>query len=323
MGAYDLDLKDKKILQELDFDARQTFSQLAKKVGLSKQVVEYRVNNLMKKKILTGFYPVINIPKLGYYYCRLAITLQNISPEEYDGIFDDLNKDKRVFWLFETQGSFELFFGVWMKSLNDFRLFIQKFMEKYSKFVKNKTENVATDVVHYQHRYLLGKKETREIHIAETSKRVEIDDMDRKILELLCENARMSLVDMGTRLKENPKTISYRISRMEKLRLIECYRTKIDHNALGLTYYKIFLNIKNYDSKHLLKLEEFIKSNPASIYFIRGIALHGDIDFEMMIQDNKVLFDFIKSLRKEFPKIIENYNTIIYIGTIKVRYLPF
>lgn len=37
-----LDLKDKKILYELDLDSRATLNEIAQKVGLSKQVVDYR-----------------------------------------------------------------------------------------------------------------------------------------------------------------------------------------------------------------------------------------------------------------------------------------
>jgi DNA-binding Lrp family transcriptional regulator len=140
---------------------------------------------------------------------------------------------------------------------------------------------------------------------------------------LLCENARISLVDIGQKLKEHPKTIAYRISRLEKIKLIEAYRISIDHTKLGYTYYKIFLNISNYHNEEIKRLKEFIKRNPATIYIVEGIGLHADLDFEMMIKDNKELFDFIKELRKEFPKIIENYNTVIFMETLKVRYLPF
>ncbi len=72
-----LDMKDRKLLYELDFHARDPYSRLAKKVGLSKQGVEYKINNMIKKGIIRGFYPVIDAPKLGFKYCRLLLTLQN------------------------------------------------------------------------------------------------------------------------------------------------------------------------------------------------------------------------------------------------------
>ncbi len=41
-----LDLLDKKILYELDINARQTSTQLSKKLKRSRNVIEYRINRL-------------------------------------------------------------------------------------------------------------------------------------------------------------------------------------------------------------------------------------------------------------------------------------
>ena len=45
-----LNLKDKKLIYELDFNARIPLTQLAKKLGVSKQVLKYRLENLQKQK---------------------------------------------------------------------------------------------------------------------------------------------------------------------------------------------------------------------------------------------------------------------------------
>ena len=47
-----LDLKDKKILTLLDEDSRYSNSQIAKKVGLSKPAVEYRLKRFERNKII-------------------------------------------------------------------------------------------------------------------------------------------------------------------------------------------------------------------------------------------------------------------------------
>ena len=53
MNKINLDLKDRKILYELDSNSRQPLSQIAKKVGLSKEVVNYRIRRLEDQKIIT------------------------------------------------------------------------------------------------------------------------------------------------------------------------------------------------------------------------------------------------------------------------------
>jgi len=44
---YKLDVRDRKILVELDEDARQSNNQIGKKVGLSKEVVKYRIDKMI------------------------------------------------------------------------------------------------------------------------------------------------------------------------------------------------------------------------------------------------------------------------------------
>jgi DNA-binding Lrp family transcriptional regulator len=322
-GIINLDLKDRKILAELDFDARMPYSLLAKKVGLSKQSVENRISNLLKSGVIKGFYPVINVPKLGYSYCRLALTLQNITKEKKNEIIKYLNEHPRVFWLFDMQGIFDIFLVVWAKSLNEFRIFVEEIESLFGEYIKRKVENIATDVIHLPHRYLYDNKSKFEIHIAETNERLEIDELDRKILRCLCRNARIPIVDISREVEESAKVVAYRIRRLEDKRLIEAYRPIINHSLIGFTYYKLFISLNNISEESLKKLKSYIRNNPFLIYIIEGIALHADLDIELMIKSNKELFDFMEDLRFKFPSLIGEYQTVIFMNSYKVEYLPF
>jgi len=318
-----LDLKDKKILFELDFKARMTYSQLAKKVGLSKQGAEYKLNNLIKKDIIKGFYPVINVPKLGYKYCRLLVTLQNTTKEKYQEIVDYLIKHNKVFWLFKMHGIYDFLIVIWVRALNEFREFKEELESQFSNYIKNAVENITTDVIHYQHRWLLGHKETKEIHLKETSEIIEIDKVDKEIINLLSDNARFSLVDISKKVNESAKVIGNRIKKLEEKKLIKGYRPIINHNKIGYTYYKVFINLNKISLEELKKLKTYIKNNPLVIYLVEGIALPGDIDIEMMVKNNQQLYNFIEDLRFKFSTLIGEYQTVIFVDTLKVKYLPF
>ena len=56
-----LDLKDRKILYELDSNARQSNSEIAKKVGLNKNTVNYKINRMTEEGIIAGYYTVIDV----------------------------------------------------------------------------------------------------------------------------------------------------------------------------------------------------------------------------------------------------------------------
>lgn len=318
-----LDLKDKKLLFELDFHARAPYSQLAKTIGLSKQGTEYKVSNLIRKGIIKGFYPVINVAKLGYTYCRLLVTLQNLTKEKEDEIITYLKNHKKVFWLFSMQGMVDLLIVIWAESMTEFRGFIEEVETRFGQYIKRKIETVMTDVIHYQHRYLLGVGETKEIHIQETSEKVEIDELDKAILHALCSDARISLINLAGMVKQSAKVVAYRIKRLEEKKIIEAYRPIINHSRIGFTYYKLFINLNNISKDDLKRLKEYIKNNPIVIYLVEAIGLLADLDIEVMVRSNQQLFDFIKDLKFKFPKLIGEYNTLIFMDTLKVRYLPF
>ena len=60
-----LDLKDRKILYQLDLNCRQSNTQIGKKVGLSKEVVNYRIKRMQDFGIINNFWTAINSLKLG------------------------------------------------------------------------------------------------------------------------------------------------------------------------------------------------------------------------------------------------------------------
>ena len=64
--AYNLDQIDKRILFELEKNARINDSALAKIVKKSKDSVRYRIKKLEEQKIITGYRTWIDYSKLGY-----------------------------------------------------------------------------------------------------------------------------------------------------------------------------------------------------------------------------------------------------------------
>ena len=87
MSNIKLDLTDRKILAELDKNCRIHNSILAKKVHKSREAVKYRIQQLQKNGILTGFITSINPNKLGFYMFKVYLKLENI-PNQREKFFE-------------------------------------------------------------------------------------------------------------------------------------------------------------------------------------------------------------------------------------------
>ena len=88
-----LDVKDRKILYNLDLNSRQSFSQVGKKVGLPKNTVGYRVKKLEEEGIIRNFYTVVDIYNLGYIIMRFHYKFQYTTPKIEEEIVDYFMKE--------------------------------------------------------------------------------------------------------------------------------------------------------------------------------------------------------------------------------------
>jgi len=62
---------------------------------------------------------------------------------------------------------------------------------------------------------------------------VELDDIDRKLLFLLCEDPRVSQRQLAREVGMSPPAVGERIARLERQQLIRGYTTIVDWSALG------------------------------------------------------------------------------------------
>ena len=74
-----IDVEDSRILYELDFNSRQTLTQIGKNIGLKKDVVSYRVQRMQEEGVIKNFWTAINTFKLGYQVYRIYINFQYVN----------------------------------------------------------------------------------------------------------------------------------------------------------------------------------------------------------------------------------------------------
>lgn len=101
-----------------------------------------------------------------------------------------------------------------------------------------------------------------------------IDDIDRKILDLLRENARRSLRDIAAVVGLTVAPVQRRIARLEKLGVIERYTVQVNHGRIA-TGIEAMTELTFVDDLDLAQVLEFVAQIPE---VAQVLTLAGDPD---------------------------------------------
>ncbi len=316
-----LDAKDKKILSELDMNARQSISSIAKKVGLSKEVVNYRIKQLEKKEVIKCYYTVINVAKLGLMFCRFFLRFQNVNLEKEKEMVDFAREHPQVCWVVNTKGPWDMVFVILTNKITEFKKLCDLFSYKYGTYFQTRYVSIATKVHHMKHNYLFGTKHDCSCVLGGDMEEQTIDDTDYKILSILSCDARISTLEIARRLDITPNTVKYRIKKLITNGVILCFRAALGIKVLGYQRHKIILTLQNVTEVKMRQMMEFLRQNPNITYITEAVGT-GDLEFEIDVKDGNQLHENVNKIREEFGELIRDFEVCLTYNEEQINYLP-
>lgn len=319
--AFKLDSKDKKILTILDEDSRLSNSQIARKVGLSKPAVEYRLKRFEQNKVVFSYYTVIDFTKLGYSQYKIYFKFQDTTIEEENKIIDYWVKDKNSVWVAQIRGRWDLAVSILAKSNFEFGRVLSKFMNEYSRFILEKDVLLTEYSPIYARRYLTETKPT-EWTYGKPSKIYELDEADIKILKVLSTNARINIVDLAEKTKLTRDIINYRLKKLTKEGIIAQFRCYPNLQVIGVNHYKIIFRTKSFDEQAEKQIKQYVAKHKKATQFLKLIGLW-DLEIEFETENEDELYKILNEIRKEFSSIIRDFDILRITETYKYDYFSF
>lgn len=301
-----IDLKDRKILYELDINSRQSFRSVGRKVGLSKDVVASRVKKLKDSGIIKRFYAYYDTLQLDLNLLRFYFKFQYVTPDIKKEIIDHFMKNEYVKSLFSIEGSYNLGVVVNVERISDFYTHWKKTLEKYGDYFSEQVFSAYMGELVYGQSFLLDENQRSDrTPIRCNLGKVKIDDFDLEILKLLVSDARIPTLEIAKKLNSNVTTIQSRINRLVKLKVILCFTVELDLDKIGYQKWKIDFYLSEYSKmNHIIK---YLEKNPQLLCVDYTIG-YADLEIEINLRNINQLHEFIEDLHSKFPKIIRNYT---------------
>jgi len=317
---YKLDSKDKAILYQLDLNSRQSYNQIAKKVRLSREVVQYRIKQLEKKEIIKGFQTLIDVSKLGYLNCRFFIKFQYDTPDKENQIIKYYKKHPQFWWVDSIDGFRDIGLACWVHNMYEFFEIKEDLVKRFGKYIYDLNIAFYAKFYIYKRTYFTNKKKGDEpIKIMFFPEKAEFDDKDIQILRLIAPNARMSSVEISSKTGISITNVNHRIKKMISSGIIVDFRVILDLEKIGYYWYKIEMNLENINIKK--NLLEFFHQHPNIIYAYETLS-ENDIEVEMEVTSYEEFRIILDEIRKLFGKDIKKYHHLLWYKEHKFLLMP-
>ncbi len=314
-----LDLKDKKIIYELERNARAPLSEIAKKIGSSKQLVKYKIQQLEKRGIIEGYNAIIDTSKLGYTTYRVYIRWKNIGHTKQDNIMTEISAFKEITIAFKFDGHWDYGIGVFVKTLKEFYTFWDRIMT-YRQYIDTYAVHVYSPIIHFSRDFLLEEKSlNRKTMILGAQEKVDFDNEDITILKILCENTRRPLTEIAKMIKKSPNFVIQRVKDIERKGIIQGYRPILNWTKLGYKYYKVDIALDNYSKRN-----DMIKWCQNTSYIVQIDRAIGGEDFEIefYVKDEEHFDQLMKEFTDTFNGQVKNYTYFTVKKTYIEQYMP-
>lgn len=153
---------------------------------------------------------------------------------------------------------------------------------------------------------------------------LELDQLDRRILSLLQENAKYTIKELSDKVGLSPTPVHERIKKLERLKVITGYHAKIDPAAVGLDLL-VFCNVslKQHSQEYLLRFEDEVLHfkevlecfhTAGSFDYLLKIRVRDMSAYQDFIVNRLAVFEYIGKVESSFVMTVVQSSEALKLG---------
>lgn len=233
-----IDEIDAKILKDLLIEGRKEFTKIAKEIKVSKDVIWQHYNNMMKKKIIVGATIQLDYTVLGYDISANFIV--DTPTNQQQQVMKDLRKIGGIYDAYRWGSPSRIWAVTGLMKTDQIELVKQKIKKVPSVLrveveiwtgLRNTPENLS--ILTNTKKAVFTEKKDSPTGKRDGKKPNKIDELDRRLIEELSVNNRVSFNQISKKLDTSASTIIRRYTKLERNHII---RSLIQINPARIGY---------------------------------------------------------------------------------------
>jgi Lrp/AsnC family transcriptional regulator, regulator for asnA, asnC and gidA len=314
-----LDLLDKKILYELDLNARQSASSIAKKLKIAKETVNFRIKRLINNNIIKGFYAIIDTSLINRFFFKIFIKFNEINPNRRKEILDFFASHKNMSQVLLLEGNYDVQLFFLAKENND----LMKFMESLNNFcgkeLQKKEILIINTMYRFNQKFLHNEKKNLISQVSNKVSNYNIDETSLKVLKEISKNSRISILDIAKNLNISSQLAQYHLKKLIKDKVIVSTHIAINYDKFNMQHYHLTFQVN--DHRIINKIIQFFNQKNKSIFATKMIG-HYDASAELIVNNNKELRGFVDELLTNFSEKINHLDIFLIYKEYELNLYP-
>lgn len=321
---FQLDKKDRRILQALFSNGRMPLTQIAKYAGISKEVVGYRLKRMEETGILIGHNTIISVKKLGWEMVIVSFRLRNIDIKKEKEIIEYLKNHPHVAWVVKCIGNYDIVTKMFIENVAKLQNTVKDIEERFHSYIDEYKVDILLEEQAVPLSFLYDAKDKSSLYtLNQDTEQVLIKNLDLQILKNIANNARISIGDLASSVTASRDVVAYHMKALEKNKIILKYRpsTWVDVQKMGYSWYILRLNMGKLSPSINSTLTSFLLNHMYVTYFYKTIGDH-DLQIELRLPDANRLNQFLMEIRSIIKEVLKQFELLLILEEHKYTYFP-
>lgn len=311
-----LDKKNVRIMRALQEDARQSFVQLGKRVGLGSLSAERRARQLLQGGAIELLHANVDMARLGFGEYRLYFKFDVMDRGTEEEVLALFKAYPRTGWGVVCEGEYGVLWRIFARNEEEVEAAIFLAMEKFGRRIIEKVVVTTMHETYLPWRPLFGSGQAAPKtwkKAKEGIKQANLDAKDMKILSMLFGNAREKGQTIAKKVGLTPEGVNYRMKRLAREGVLNGYTAWFDARKLGFNYYKMLLWLRGSTREQERKFLAYCLQRDEVVYVNKTMG-SWDMEVDIIARSNEEMHGFVREIKTKFGDFIGRHEILLVVA---------
>lgn len=326
LHRIELGLNDRKVLFALAQNCRSPLTLIAKKTGLGRDSVRYRINRMEKSGIIQGYRTIVDMSKFGYMSVHFLLQLNQPAEDAERRLVETFKAYQFCRAILKFNGKYDFELAVVAKNMGELDMISTRIITDCGKYLQHYDIQFITKFFtaktfpenFLKHQEKRSEKQSDKKVSQKTILHVP-DILDIRLLDILSDNADISLLRLAQELGTSADTVKYRMKKLFLAGIIKGFVPVINYEVIGYSVYAILLNIAGLTPQRESTLAEFLSTSKDVLWAVKLIGKYNLLLY-ICTTDSNDLTKTTTALRSYFTEAVKDYETLINYEEYKYTY---